>query len=201
LDKSKLNIAFIDTPIMIIKGLSGALQLTGKQFNVCCHNNLQSFLKSPGCNSQVLAIINPNYLHSNLKEFIQIKNTYPSVKWIGVLYTVFAPDILEALDDTIRITDSYETIKCIIDRQACEENTTADPTTENRLTPRETEIIKLVLAGLTSKQIASKLYISFQTVLSHRKEIFRKAKVHNHHELLNYSLSNKIISLENLRME
>lgn len=44
------------------------------------------------------------------------------------------------------------------------------------LTPRETEIVGLISQGLKSQQIAEKLFISPQTVLSHRKSILSKAR-------------------------
>lgn len=44
------------------------------------------------------------------------------------------------------------------------------------LTPREMEIVCLISKGLKSQEIAEKLFISPQTVLSHRKNILSKAK-------------------------
>jgi len=43
-----------------------------------------------------------------------------------------------------------------------------------RLTPRQTEIFKLVAEGLTSQNIAEKLGISVRTVESYRSEIMEK---------------------------
>jgi two-component system, LuxR family, response regulator FixJ len=44
----------------------------------------------------------------------------------------------------------------------------------DRLTPRESEILKLVVDGLSSKEIASQLEVSFKTVEAHRAKIMRK---------------------------
>lgn len=44
------------------------------------------------------------------------------------------------------------------------------------LTPREMEIVCLISKGSKSQEIAEKLFISPQTVLSHRKNILSKAK-------------------------
>jgi two-component system response regulator FixJ len=43
-----------------------------------------------------------------------------------------------------------------------------------RLTPRESEILKLVVDGLSSKEIAARLDVSFKTVEAHRAKIMRK---------------------------
>lgn len=53
-----------------------------------------------------------------------------------------------------------------------------------RLTASEIEIIKLIVSGLTAKEIALKRHISFHTVNTHRKNIFRKLSVSNTSELI-----------------
>lgn len=47
------------------------------------------------------------------------------------------------------------------------------------LTPREKEILYLVLRGYTSRQIARRLHLSIYTVKTHRKAIHRKLRVNN----------------------
>lgn len=58
------------------------------------------------------------------------------------------------------------------------------------LSPREIEIIKLISKGYTNKQIGNILFISEQTVATHRKNIFRKTNTHNVGSLLD--LANKL---------
>lgn len=59
---------------------------------------------------------------------------------------------------------------------------------ENRLTPTETEILRDIALGLTTREIAEKRYSSFHTVNTHRKNIFRKISVNNVHEATRYAL-------------
>jgi DNA-binding CsgD family transcriptional regulator len=47
------------------------------------------------------------------------------------------------------------------------------------LTPRELEVLRLVTTGATSKEIASKLELSVETVRSYRKSMMRKLHVNN----------------------
>ena len=47
------------------------------------------------------------------------------------------------------------------------------------ISPREQEILHLVAHERTSKEIASELYISTETVLSHRRNIMNKMNVRN----------------------
>lgn len=56
--------------------------------------------------------------------------------------------------------------------------------TENQLTFSEKEIVRLIAGGLTTKDIAARRNISFHTVNTHRKNIFRKLKVNSASELI-----------------
>ena len=47
------------------------------------------------------------------------------------------------------------------------------------LTPRELDVLRLVTTGATSKEIASKLQLSVETVRSYRKAMMRKLHVNN----------------------
>jgi DNA-binding NarL/FixJ family response regulator len=52
------------------------------------------------------------------------------------------------------------------------------------LSQREKEIVKLFAAGLSTEEIALKLYISYNTVNTHRRNIFTKLDVHSRHSLV-----------------
>ncbi len=56
------------------------------------------------------------------------------------------------------------------------------------LTKTETEILKDIALGMTTKEIADKRFSSFHTVNTHRKNIFRKLGVNNVHEATKYAL-------------
>lgn len=55
-----------------------------------------------------------------------------------------------------------------------------------RLTERETEILRLVAKGLSSRQIADRLDISHRTVQNHTQNVLRKLQLHNRVELTRY---------------
>lgn len=57
-----------------------------------------------------------------------------------------------------------------------------------RLTPTETEILKDIALGMTTREIAEKRFSSFHTVNTHRKNIFRKIGVNTVHEATRYAL-------------
>lgn len=64
---------------------------------------------------------------------------------------------------------------------------------EDLLTAREKEILKLLVTGLSNKQIAFKLHISVRTVDTHRTNIMRKLKVNNAAELVRTAIDNKLV--------
>lgn len=63
------------------------------------------------------------------------------------------------------------------------------PTTDSPLTERETEIVRLILDELSSTEIAQRLFISFNTVETHRKRIHQKLGVTSSLGLMKYALS------------
>lgn len=61
------------------------------------------------------------------------------------------------------------------------------------LTAAEIEIVKLIAEGMTTKEIASRKNVSFHTIMTHRKNIFRKARVNNASELVMFAIRSGII--------
>jgi len=59
---------------------------------------------------------------------------------------------------------------------------------QKELTPSEMEIVKLVADGLTTKEIAARRNISYHTVNTHRRNIFRKVEVSNASELIMHAI-------------
>ena len=55
-----------------------------------------------------------------------------------------------------------------------------------KLTLREIEVLDLIMQGYTNHQIAEKLFISYETVRSHRKNILEKTGAKNTASLINY---------------
>jgi DNA-binding NarL/FixJ family response regulator len=64
---------------------------------------------------------------------------------------------------------------------------------EDRLTPRETEVLKLIAIGHSDKQIATKLGIVFRTARFHRSNLMEKPDAHDTAFLVRYAIRNGII--------
>jgi len=61
------------------------------------------------------------------------------------------------------------------------------------LTEREREVLKLVVEGYTSQEIADLLSVSKRTVMCHRANIASKLGIHNRTELIRYAMRTGII--------
>ena len=66
---------------------------------------------------------------------------------------------------------------------------------ENVLTNTEKIILKEIALGKTTKEIAAERNLSFHTINSHRKNIFRKLEVNNVHEAIKYAMRAGIVDL------
>ena len=60
------------------------------------------------------------------------------------------------------------------------------------ITPREKEVLKLVIEGKTNKEIAEELFISFSTAKKHISNILAKFGIENRTKL-----TSKVLSLKN----
>ena len=65
--------------------------------------------------------------------------------------------------------------------------TAAEPAAP-RLTPRETEVLRLVAKGLTARQVAERLGLSHRTVENHVQSTLTKLALHNRAQLVRYAL-------------
>lgn len=64
------------------------------------------------------------------------------------------------------------------------------------LTCREREVLKLITAGRTTREIADLLFISIKTVETHRQQIMRKLHLYTVPELTKYAIREGLTTLE-----
>jgi DNA-binding NarL/FixJ family response regulator len=92
----------------------------------------------------------------------------------------FSSDVSEALMDIMAESkEKQKSVTAVIQR--------------DQLTPREIEIIKLLAEGMSSPDIAKKLFRSSRTIDTHRTNIMKKIGVHNIAGLIKYAIQNGII--------
>ena len=93
-------------------------------------------------------------------------------------------EVREALNAVARHTRylSQRALEIVITQQQEEDKS------DNILTQTETEIVKAIAQGKTTKEIAAERFSSVHTVTTHRKNIFRKLGINTAHEAVKYAL-------------
>jgi two-component system, NarL family, response regulator NreC len=61
------------------------------------------------------------------------------------------------------------------------------PALDPQISPRENEIMQLLVEGYSNKEIAEKLVVSLSTVHTHRTNLMQKLGLSNRHELIQYA--------------
>lgn len=86
--------------------------------------------------------------------------------------------------------------------QAEEQTASGDSGSANTdtLSEREREVIVCVVRGLSNKEIAEKLFISVNTVMTHRRNISRKLQIHSPAGLTIYAIVNGLINLDEVKV-
>lgn len=68
------------------------------------------------------------------------------------------------------------------------------------LSEREKEVVRMVVRGLSNKEIAEQMFISTNTVMTHRRNIARKTQIHSPAGLTIYAIVNKLIDLDEVKL-
>jgi len=67
---------------------------------------------------------------------------------------------------------------------------------ESLLTQRESEILKLIAEGISTRDIAKKLFVSVKTIGTHKQNILEKLNLKSTTDLVKYAIKHEIISLD-----
>ncbi len=68
------------------------------------------------------------------------------------------------------------------------------------LSDREKEVIAMVARGYSNKEIADKMFIAVNTVMTHRRNISRKLEIHSPAGLTIYAIVNGLINLDEVKL-
>ena len=82
-------------------------------------------------------------------------------------------------------------VRRLVDTGAPRASTQPNPA--EMLTPRETEVLKLIVQGYTNRQIGTELNISVRTAESHRSNLSDKLGLHSRVELVRYAREHGLI--------
>ena len=140
---------------------------------------------------------------SDISELKEIRSSFPNLKILIISNTITRKELqefnsagiknvilkiadkeelLEAIDASLKGKKYYsgELLDLLFETNKPKNNFGE----KTQLTKSELDIAKLIAEGLTTKEIAARKFISYHTVISHRKNIFRKLGVTSVSELI-----------------
>jgi len=197
---SKILIA--DKKIEVVSGVSTLIDL----IETCKQNKFDILLLDvdvKGLNlNKILALVKKN---KNAKVILLIDDNYSE----NLLINGIRSGIRGYVRKNIESLELIKSIKAVFDGELWAERKlmgkvvdgSSYPTKEVNLkgqiydlTETEIKIIKLVLRGLTNKEIADELYISEKTVKFHLYKVFKKLALKNRSELMLFGFRNGLIA-------
>lgn len=86
---------------------------------------------------------------------------------------------------------SRQVVNLFLSGQTETESSALDP-----LTPRQTEILRLIAEGKTTKQAAAQLNLSIKTIETHRAQIMERLGIHDIPGLVRYAVRQGLVDLD-----
>lgn len=191
-------IGIIEPSQLLYEGFTSILLKNNSNFRIYKIDDLEEVYKTIKTHSYDIVLINPFQVQNRLKLFKTIRNENPTVKWIGIVYSLFEPELLSFFDSIISVNDNSKTILDLIKKNTIEYTSLILTSSYDQLTEREIGVLLLVVKGHSNKIIAEKLKISIHTVISHRKNITQKTGIKSQSGLTIFALSNKLINLDSI---
>lgn len=146
----------------------------------------------------------------NAEELLNISSRFENVRWI-----MFSDNLTEALIRRLSVEPAFSmllkdsssseiqtAIQCAVrgERYLGHQITNilltpqAANEKQDKLTNTETEILKLIAAGKSVKEIANERCSSNHTIITHKKNIFRKLNVNTTYEATKWAIKNGIVN-------
>lgn len=192
----KLNyIAFIFMPVIIKEGIMSVLNPKRPNLKAYTFNTIQELNDYKDKSIFNLIIINSDITENEINSIKNIKSSIPNINIIGLISNNPNRDFYSLIDNKIYLNDNASKIVEIVELCLSDENKSNNKNFENKLSDRETDVLKLLVKGKSNKEIAEELFISIHTVISHRKNITAKLRIKSTAAMAIYAVANNIIDI------
>lgn len=177
--------------------------------------NKRELVKSLMTDSRVLVVLDYTLFDlAGVEELLILAERFPRVRWLlfseslsdafirtlvyseGFFCMVLKDSPVAEITSALQKVLSGERYICfsVNVKSLLEENKRTDMYQElQQLTATEKEILKRIALGKTTKEIALERISSIHTIITHRKNIFRKLHVNNVHEATKYAMRAGIV--------
>ena len=194
-----VNIIAVETSPLISEGLAGILNKSGIHCRLSVVASLEDAELLQARKHHEVVIINPLFFNNNPKLFSTAKGRFERVKWVGLVYALYDPEIISMFDALITASDTPVSVTEILNKLLDEENAPEQSSLQEILTGREIDVLRLLATGHANKEIADKLNISIHTVITHRKNISQKTGIKTVSGLTIYAVTQKLISIDTIK--
>ncbi len=144
-------------------------------------------------------IINPSFIiPDGLEELKEVVTSHP-LRIAAIVYSLFDDDYLSRFDEVIRISDTKQKMQRRLSNMMEKLPNKAVAKREETLSARELDVLKLLVRGMSNKEISDKLFISTHTVISHRKNITQKLNIKSVAGLTVYAILNELINIDDVQ--
>ena len=198
MNSKNYNILIVETSCIIYNGLFEILSKKFKNFHFSRCFELTELDKNNLINNIDIVIINFSAVCNQNKLFRNIKKENDKVKWIAFINSVYDVKDLELFDSFILISDIEEKIVNTVNKTIEQTNLSnqVSESKQDNLSVREIEVLRLLVAGFSAKEIAEKLFLSIHTVVTHKKNISQKTGIKSVAGLTVFAILNNIVDPE-----
>ena len=194
MDKDRKNIVVLEPSKIVYEGLTSLILKSDHDCFFFHTENINDIEIRFAQKDISVVFINPITVLNRLNEFARIRNHFPDIYWIGIIYSFYDSSVLSIFNDTFLITEDISVIIKKINK-ICK-NDSPHSQKDVELTEREKDVLKWLVTGFSNKETSNKLNISIHTVNTHRKNIMDKTGIRSMSGLTIYAVTKKIISLD-----
>ncbi|HLN54070.1 MAG TPA: LuxR C-terminal-related transcriptional regulator [Lentimicrobium sp.] len=195
--RNEMIIALLGLPDLISEGISNYIQQLPGSFTIRTFSDPSS-LNVNIKDKYALIIFDASMLQMWYKQLNNVRKEHNKTALIAIQYQLINQSLLNICDKVITIDQSEKEIIDRIGNSLQKYNEISIESKLETLSDRETDVLKLLVNGLSGKEIADKLNISVNTVITHRKNISQKTGIKSLAGLTIYAVTNRIISMSNL---
>lgn len=146
-----------------------------------------------------VVVTSPNAIGDIALPLVKERLGLVECKFVAVCAGVLDEQLLRNYDAKFLISDKEGDLVENIEKLLYEDADTQEDPKETALTPREKDIVVCVVKGMTNKEIASELYLSTHTVITHRRNIAKKLQIHSPAGLTIYAIVNNLVELSDIQ--
>lgn len=183
----------VQSPI-IFTGLSAVIKGTADCGVTIIDVSSQNLMQLIAMRSINILIVDP--ITTSAEEITELKaSANGRIKIAAIYHSALPQQLVKVFDEMISVYDGHPSLKETIRRLT---SPPASSPTQRDLTQREQEIVKCVVRGMSNKEIANRINLSVNTVMTHRRNIAAKLQIHSPAGLTIYALVSKLVKLDEI---